>query len=237
MPPKKKTTSNSIQPINFYNLASVKKFAQSSHNPHYEQHHISLPMRSVVVAGSGGGKTTFLLNFIRTMANTFNHIYIWTKATEPLYDWLTEQIPSDLLTIIYDDLPSLSTVEWFGQSLAIFDDQVTTKTQKPIEEIYIRGRKIKGGVSCMYLTQSYFQVPKIIRLQCNYVFLRKIGSKRDISLIVSEYGLTADQDQMKRMYQFCTNGSLEEFMTIDLQGGEPYTYRKNFDQLLNPDDF
>ena len=89
----------------------------------------------------------------------------------------------------------------------------------------------------MYLTQSYFQVPKIIRLQCNYVFLRKIGSKRDISLIVSEYGLTADQDQMKHMYQYCTSGNLEEFMTIDLQSGNEYTYRKNFDRLLNPEDF
>jgi len=171
------------------------------------------------------------------MAQTFNHIYIFTKASEPLYDWLADQIPSDLLTIYYDDLASLSTVQWYGQSLCVMDDQVTTKNQKPIEELYIRGRKVAGGISCMYLTQSYFQVPKIIRLQCNYVFLRKIGSKRDISLIVSEYGLTADQDQMKNMYHFCTEGSLQEFFTIDLQSGDQYSYRKNFDQCLNPADF
>jgi len=234
MPPKKKI---SLQPVNFYELASVKKFSKASHNPGFDQHHISIPMRAIVVAGSGGGKTTFLLNFIRTMANTFNHVYIFTKADEPLYSWLQDQIPRDLLTIHYNDLAALETVEWYGASLVVFDDQVTTKNQKSIEELFIRGRKIAKGVSCMYLTQSYFQVPKIIRLQCNYVFLRKIGSKRDISMIVSEYGLTADQDQMKNMYHYCTSGSLQEFFTIDLQSGNQYTYRKNFDQLLNPEDF
>lgn len=171
------------------------------------------------------------------MKHTFNRIVIYTKATEPLYSYLTEQIPKDLLQIYYDDLPALAKEEFYGQTLVIFDDMVneSKKNHIPIQELYIRGRK--QGVSCLYLTQSYFQVPKLIRLQCNYVFIRKIGSKRDISLMLSEYGLGATQEQMKKMYSHTCLGNLEDFLTIDLQHGEPYTYRKNFDELLNPTEF
>ena len=37
-------------PINFYTLNKVQKFNSKSHNPGYNQHGISLPFRSLVVA-------------------------------------------------------------------------------------------------------------------------------------------------------------------------------------------
>ena len=112
------------------------------------------------------------------MAGTFNHIYIfYTKASEPLYDYLISQLSSDLLTIAYDldSLRNFNDDNYYGQSLVIFDDMVNEKNQKAISELYIRGRKIKGGISLLYLTQSYFQVPKIIRVQCQYIFILKTG--------------------------------------------------------------
>ena len=171
------------------------------------------------------------------MPKTWNRIVIYTKSPEPLYDYLTEQIPKDLLQIHYDDLEKLSTEEWYGQTLVIFDDKVneSKKAHIPIQELYIRGRK--QGVSTIYLSQSYFQVPKLIRLQCNYVFIRKVGSKRDLQLMLSEYGLGATQSEMKNMYKYTCLGNLEDFMTIDLQHGPPLTYRKNFDEYLDPTNF
>jgi len=146
--------------INFYELKKVKKFTKTGINPNYEKHGIKVPFRALLIGSSGVGKTNLLLNIINKMAVT--HIYIYTKATEPLYDYLTSQLSTDLLTISYDldSLRKFDDDDYYGQSLVIFDDMVNEKNQQVISELYIRGRKIKGGISLLYLTQSYFHMDK-----------------------------------------------------------------------------
>ena len=55
-----------------------------------------------------------------------------------------------------------------------------------------------------YLSQSFFRIPKIIRLQCNYSILLKLGSKRDLSLILSDYGLGVDKEELMAIYKDAT---------------------------------
>jgi chromosomal replication initiation ATPase DnaA len=142
MPPKKKQIIPSI--VNFYELQKVKKFQTSAPNPNYKNHHIKVPFRGILIGSSGSGKTNLLLNVIVQMANTFNHIYIYTKAKEPLYEYLESQFNSDLLTIKYylDDCNNFKEADYYGSSLCIFDDMVNEKDQKCIQELFIRGRKI-----------------------------------------------------------------------------------------------
>ena len=193
--------------INFYELKKVKKLNKQSINPNYAQHGIKVPFRGLLIGSSGVGKTNLLLNIVNKMAGTFNHIYIYTKASEPLYDYLTSQLSSELLTIAYDldSLRNFNDDNYYGQSLVIFDDMVNEKNQKAISELYIRGRKIKGGISLLYLTQSYFQVPKIIRVQCQYIFILKTGSNRDLKLILSEFSLNTSPEVLLKIYNYCCN--------------------------------
>jgi hypothetical protein len=115
----------------------------------------------------------------------------------------------------------------------VFDDQVNEKDQRCISEMYIRGRKIAGGISMLYLTQNYYRVPKIIRGQCNYIFIIKISGKKDLQLILSEYGLSKKKEELTAMYEYCCNSkSFGNFMMIDLQCGQDKTYRKNFQEYL-----
>ena len=60
--------------------------------------------------------------------------------------------------------------------------------QSKIKELFIRGRKMCGnkGISCMYLTQSYFQCPPLIRKQMTGLVIRKINGKRDLTSILRE---------------------------------------------------
>ena len=55
-----------------------------------------------------------------------------------------------------------------------------------------------------YLSQSFFRIPKIIRLQCNYLILLKLGSKRDLNLILSDYGLGVEKDELMAIYKDAT---------------------------------
>ena len=225
------------QIINFYELDSVKKFVPKSINPNYDQHHISVPFRSVVIGSSGSGKTNFLLNLIKIMTGTFNHIYIYSQAREPLYDYLESKIPDSMLTIRYglQHCREFKEDDYYGQSLVVFDDQVNEKDQKVIQELFIRGRKIANGISLLYLTQSYFRVPKIIRGQCNYIFILKVSGNRDLKMILNEYALGATVEQLQQLYQYCCGTSeINAFMTIDLQTTQDKTFRKNFNEFLTP---
>ena len=242
MPRKSKQTNNDSL-INFYTLKKVDKFKTKSVNPNYNKHYISVPFRGVLIGSSGSGKTNLLLNIINQFSNTFNHIYIYTQAVEPLYEYLESQLGTDLLTIKYslNDCRTFKETDYYGQSLIIWDDMCLEKDQKCISEMYIRGRKIAGGVSMLYLTQSYYKIPKVIRLQAEYVFILKVSGVRDLKMILSEYSLSATKEQLTKMYEYCCNsGNVENFghfFLIDLKNTQDKTYRKNFNEFLSIDDF
>ena len=53
---------------------------------------------------------------------------------------------------------------------------VSNKTINPIvTELFVRGRKL--NISLVFITQSYFAVPKNIRLNSTYYFSMKIPNK------------------------------------------------------------
>jgi hypothetical protein len=92
------------------------------------------------------------------------------------------------------------------QILCVFDDVVnySDKEQGIIKEYYVRGRKWGKGISMCYLSQSFYRIPKIIRLQCNYLILLKLGSKRDLNLILGDYGLGVDKEELMTIYKDAT---------------------------------
>ena len=47
--------------------------------------------------------------------------------------------------------------------LIIFDDLVLSKDLSMVENVYIRGRKL--GVSVIFISQSYFKIPKMTIIQ------------------------------------------------------------------------
>jgi hypothetical protein len=74
--------------INFYELPEIKKNMTTVNNPGFHLTEIKLPCRMVVVALSGGGKTNFVMNFIKYTSvgqGTFSH-----KIDEELYTHLAE---------------------------------------------------------------------------------------------------------------------------------------------------
>ena len=158
MPPKKKpiltpTTTNANQMTNFYEHKDIQKLLPKYHNPHFDETQISIPARIGVIASSGGGKTQWLLNFIAKTNDTWGHIHIVYKTSEPLYEFLSEKLKGKNITF-YTKLADLPQPNEIGnkdkQQLIVFDDQVNEKNQEIIKEYCIRGRKIGKGVSVCY---------------------------------------------------------------------------------------
>jgi len=224
-----------------------EKFIKKYHNPHYEDHQLNHPFRMVIVGASGAGKTQLVCHILSKMKNTFSNVYVYTKnKDEPIYQWLESKLASSHLRIEegIDNLPSLQKnkdnkvvgFEKNEQSLIVFDDLCLMKDQSKIEEYFIRGRKIAGGLSIMYLTQSYFKVPKTIRINCTYIILKKLASTRDLNLILSDYNLGVNRDTLLNIYKYCTKIK-EDFLLLDLDAVPEERFRHNLLEVLNIDDF
>ena len=118
------------------------------------------------------------------------------------------------------DLPSINNFpNKEVQSLLVFDDQVceSDANQSIIKEWFIRGRKVGKGVSMVYLSQSYFKIPRLIRLQFGYLFLLKLSSSRDLNMILSECSLgdKVDKKELHEVYEEATKDKFN-FLKIDL---------------------
>ena len=61
----------------------------------------------------------------------------------------------------------------------IADIRSNKKLYRIVTELFIRGRKL-NIISLVFITQSYFAVPKYIRLNSTHYFLLKILNKREL---------------------------------------------------------
>jgi hypothetical protein len=210
---------NNNEMVNFYAHKGMKQFLTEYENPHFDSHGIKVPFRMAVIASSGGGKTQLLLNLIAKMQDTFGHIYVCYRTNEPLYDFLQKQIGADKITFFtqLSKFPQVNEMPRDKQLLCVFDDVVnySDKEQGIIKEYFIRGRKMGRGISMCYLSQSFYRIPKIIRLQCNYLILLKLGSKRDLNLILGDYGLGVDKETLMSIYRVATKVPFD-FLKVSL---------------------
>ena len=68
--------------------------------------------------------------------------------------------------------------------LIVFDDMIADMINKKklnsiVTELFIRGRKL--NISLVFITQSYFKVPKDVRLNTSYFFVVKISNKENFN--------------------------------------------------------
>ena len=67
-------------------------------------------------------------------------------------------------------------------------DMINSKELNPVvTELFIRGRKL--NISIVFITQSYFKVPKDVRLNSTHFFIMKIPNKRELQQIISNHSL------------------------------------------------
>lgn len=234
--PKNSTKASKTNAINNWYDKVPEDLLPKYSNPNFDEHRINVPFRAVLCAASGGGKTNLALEILHRMKGTFNLVVLCCKdPSEPLYAYLQTKLPPENLHVYADGkVPAIKEYEdEEGQSLIIFDDLVIEPKQTMMKEWFIRGRKVgKGGFSMMYLTQSFFGVPKAIRLQCNLLILKKLTDTRDLKLILSTFSLGMNFEELLTLYKYCTQ-TPSDFLLVDIDKGEEERYRKGFLEVIN----
>jgi len=235
MPPKKKN-DNEISAGKIVNMYDhiPKYLLDKVDNPNYELHRLKLPFRMCIVAPSGSGKTNFLVNLIHLFScgekGTFSSLHIITRnQDEPLYKWLNSKCDRIIIKEGLHNTPKLDDFNKDENHLVVWDDLVLAKDLSSVEQYYIRARKL--NVSVIFISQSYFKIPKIIRNNCSYMVLLKLSGNREVNLILSEFGLGITKDQLLDLYKFATQEKFSPLI-IDMEEDVDKRFRKGLVQIL-----
>lgn len=240
--------------INFYNVLPKKEKNKNKYfNPNADKCPLLHPYRCSIIGASGSGKSNLALNIIEKAKNV-DHIILLTKQLdEPLYKFLISQLGEEHVTAMdnFKDLPNLEDLEPIGQTLLIIDDASCegNKAQQKLTEYFIRSRKCTGktkddegkrilkpgkGVSCIYISQSYYAIPKTIRLNSDHLILKNLNSNKELNSIMRNYDLgngKEDEKMFKSMYD--STKKFDSFFYINnTEQDVNKKYRKGFNQCF-----
>ena len=73
-----------------------------------------------------------------------------------------------------------------------------------ITELFVTGRKC--NISIVFVTQSYFKVPKTVRLNSTHLFIMKIPNIRELQHIALNHSSDIDFEDFAKIYKKCTAG-------------------------------
>ena len=101
------------------------------------------------------------------------------------------------------------------------------KAQQVLQDVFIRCKKL--NISLCFLTQSYFSVPKDVRLNCTHYILFKLNNKRELQNIAINHSADIDYKDFIKIYRDCTK---EPFNFLTIGTTKDNKFIKNFDEIL-----
>ena len=201
--------------INFDAYTNENKIEHNSKWPYILDH----PYRILIIGGSGSGKTNALLNLINNQPD-IDKIYLYAKDPyEEKYQYLInkrEKVgldhfndPKAFIEYSNDMQDVYKNIEDYNlrknpKILMVFDDLIADminnkKLDSIVTELFIRGRNL--SISIAFITQSYFKVPKDVRLNSTHFFLMKIPYKKELQQIALNYSSDIDFKDFMKIYK------------------------------------
>ena len=115
--------------------------------------------------------------------------------------------------------------------LIVFDDMIAdmisnNRLNAMVTELFIRGRKL--NIYIVFIKQSYFKVPKDVRLNSTHFFMMKIPNKRELQQIALNHSSDIDFKDFMNIYKKYTKEPYS-FLVNDttLPSDDPLRFRKN----------
>ena len=204
----------------------------------------------LIIGPSGSGKTNALLNLIQKQNNDspIDKIYLYAKDfSGPKYLFLIEKCEkvvikslndpsafieySNTMDDVYNNIDDYNPRRQ-RKNLIAFDDMIADimtnkKFQAIIKDLFIRCRKLK--ISLVFIIQSYFSVPKDVRLNSTHFLIMKIHDGRELQNLAKNHSVDIDYKDFLKIYRNYTNEPYS-FFIIDtvLPADNPMRFRKNF---------
>ena len=185
--------------------------------------------RLLIAGESGCGKTNTPMHIIRKPLLYYDKIYIYSpnlhqekiQDFKDLMDSISEKVGYSILEI--DGPEKIKNTNEYpseNRKIVVFDDVINApeKIQKIIANHWTDGRH--HGISPIYLSQSYYDTPKKLRLNCSNMILYPPTTKNHSNLIAKENMIdTSLFDDLKPF----------EFLFLDKK---KKSVLKNFDEVI-----
>ena len=201
--------------INFDDSTNENIIDHNSKGPYIPDH----SYRIFIIGGSGSGKTNALLNLINNHPDIVK-IYLYAKDSyEAKYQYLINKREkvgldhfddpkafmecSNGMQDVYENIDDYNPRKK-RKILIVFDDMIAdminnNKLNPIVTELFIRVRKL--NISIVFITQSYFKVPKDVRLNSTHFFMMKIPNKRELQQIALSHSSDIDFKDFMKIYK------------------------------------
>ena len=213
------------------------------------------PYRKLIIGPSGSVKNNYLLNSTQKDNNIIDKIYLYAKdLEEPKYQLLikkreqarTKNLKNPTAFIEYsnnmDDI--YDNIEDYNKKrkrkiLVIFYDMIShvmsnKKVQQILKYLFIGCRKL--NISLCFLTQSYFSVSKIVRLNCIHYIIFKLNNKRELQNIAINHSADINYKDFVKIYRNCSREPYN-FLTIDTTQPVDKRFKKKTLMILYKSDY
>ena len=156
--------------------------------------------RILIIGSSGSGKTNTLLSLIKEQDDTDNLFeckrFKWTQIS--IFDQKVRRCRNKTVKwskciywVLKYDGWLYESIDHYNPSrkrkiLTVFDDMIVDiitnkKFQTIIKELFIRCKKL--NISLMLITQSYFPVPKDVRLNSTHYLIMKLTTTKNYKIL------------------------------------------------------
>ena len=234
--------------INFDDYVNANKTEHNENCPYIPDK----PYRVLIMGGSGSWKINVLLNLTENQPD-IDKIYLFAKDPyEAKYQYLVNKRESVGINHFKDpeafieysnDLHNVyKNINYYNPNienkiLIIFDDMFADMTHNKkldsiVTELFIRGRK--PNIYLVFINQSYFKVPKHVRLNTSHFFIAKILNKRELQQIAINHSSDISTKDFINIYRECT-AEPYSFLVNDttLASDNPLRFRKNIFNIYN----
>ena len=219
--------------INFDDYVNANKTEHNENCPYIPDK----PYRVLIMGGSGSWKINVLLNLTENQPD-IDKIYLFAKDLyEAKYQYLVNKRESVGINHFKDpeafieysnDLHNVyKNINYCNPNienkiLIIFDDMFADMTHNKkldsiVTELFIRGRK--PNIYLVFINQSYFKVPKHVRLNTSHFFIAKILNKIELQQIAINHLSDISTKDFTNIYRKCT--------------AEPYSFSINYTTLAS----
>ena len=151
--------------------------------------------RMLVAGASGSGKTNTVIHMLMKPLVYYDKIFLYTRnphqekiqGLKKVMDRISQKVGCDVLEIMDPDV-ILNTNEYpeGNRKIVIFDDLVNApqNIQSKISNHFTDGRHHQ--ISPIYLSQSYYDTPLKVRLNCTHMILFTPPTKNHCNIIAKE---------------------------------------------------
>ena len=229
---------------------------------HYGDIVPNLPMRSMIVAPSGAGKTVLITNKILDIyKGCFSRIYVWSPSIEvdstwrPVKDYIRDHIkPGDREKCYFDSYDPAELEQVINTQKKVIDYQKEqkhkdlyqiliciddfadspdfTRKSQLLHQLYIRGRHYM--ISTITSTQVFKAISPIVRKNVTHLFVYRLRNYGDLEGIIEELSAIYDKKTLLQLYHEAVSEDFSFLYVNLMQKRKERMFMQNFTKYLIP---